>query len=337
MRVLFYGGCHASAIRRVFDDYVEGSIETDIITNFKLIEMGTPFPYDQVGSYDAVVFSPIYRDGPYNTSHLLEACRARGVKTVSYPWIEWRGYWPAATNMKTGWGRLWTSKILLDMAESARTIEELEDRSFDPSEVAEVTNRNIESTTMMLRNREAESSVDIRLADFIFDNFRSRRLMLTSDHATNDLYTYLIPQIAENLGLTINRNFHYLISEVQHGISVPILPAVSIHLGLNFRAGDFTHLHYIGDEPMLFRDYLKLYFYRSTAIRYCAKQDTRILGEGGEATAVAKGKIVIAREIGKAKPHDVVEPIFLGGLKAKGQLRIFRSHWQITPFLAADT
>lgn len=333
LRVLFYGGCHATALRDIFLNYVSDDIEAEVMTNFQMISKNIPFPYGKVGSYDAVIFSPINREGPYNTGNLLETCREKGVKAISYPWIEWRGYWPGATKSNTGWGNLWSSHLLPDLARQSKTLQEFEDRTYDAASLGQIAEKNIEMAISALRQREMKSGVDFPVTDFIADNYRKSRLMLTPDHASNELYGYLVPKIAEGLGLRLDRSFAHLGRDIQHGILIPILPAVADHLGLSFRCGDFLHQDFIGPDPLPFRDYLKLHFYGETISRYVAETNTRIIEDGGAVRLVTKGQRFVGRHLGRASPHVLVD-ILGGTAKARGQARIFLSHWSTLPFRA---
>ena len=96
MNVLLYGGCHALVLRNYLEGACPGEVACTLIVNFELIRSGAPFPYDALGGFDAVVYSPIENKGAYNTAHLDDACRRLGIPAIRYPWLEWHGYCPGA-------------------------------------------------------------------------------------------------------------------------------------------------------------------------------------------------------------------------------------------------
>src|SRR4051812_46543726 len=89
-RILFYGGCHAGSLAQIFRQFsLDNTVYFDSITNFEIIANKIKFPYEDIGRWSAVVFSPITSYPGYETVRLLEACKQAGVLAVSYPWLEW--------------------------------------------------------------------------------------------------------------------------------------------------------------------------------------------------------------------------------------------------------
>ena len=56
MRILFYGGCHASILSGLLTKHSQSAeVKAEVLTNFELIRLGDPFPFEKLCEYDAVV------------------------------------------------------------------------------------------------------------------------------------------------------------------------------------------------------------------------------------------------------------------------------------------
>lgn len=227
MRVLFYGGCHAVALRTLFQHSAIGKHQFTSLQNFELINSGTPFPFDQLPQYDAVAYSPVRNKGEWNTDILRERCAALGVRTVSFPWLQWNGYFPDVANSNHA-PHLWAYQKLVHIAKEGASVADLrvvavDPAGLDPLGYVEYAFRALE---------EHESDVEVKIGDFIRKNYRSSRLFFTPNHPTLALYTYVRAQIAKRLGIWLN-GFGTRPDE-QHTDALPILPGVRDALNLGF-------------------------------------------------------------------------------------------------------
>ena len=237
-RVLFYGGCHAQTLQRIFREYgTEPGMEYDLVVNFQIIAAGKPFPMHRIPRCRAVVMSPVLNKPGYNTDRILEACRAAGVQTVVYPWIEWHGYHPYAVKRIFMGGKHWVHRI--PAAPGLQAGEDFE-RALslalsDHQQVQDLLQR----TTQALRQNEARGGCTVPLSEFILDNHRTQRLFLTPDHAAQPLYRHLVAEVSRQIGIGIHPDYYASALEPQRGKQMPILPEVAQALKLNFMDGDF--------------------------------------------------------------------------------------------------
>jgi hypothetical protein len=231
MRVLFYGGCHATALRELFKWSAVGSHQFSSLLNYELINSGTPFPYDTLPSYDWVVFSPVRNKGEWNTDLLKARCDELRIPTVSFPWLQWNGYFPDVGDADRPPHR-WTYKRLVQMAKAGATLADIRSVALDPNGLDPLGYPEYATSTL----ESHEGGLDICISEFIRANFRERRLFWTPDHPTLVLYGFVQTQIAERLGLMLNVFARH---EEPHADMLTILPGVVSALGLRFQGEEY--------------------------------------------------------------------------------------------------
>lgn len=273
MRVLFYGGCHAMALRRIFEQYVPG-VEVDHITNYKLIRENVGFPYDHLKRFDWVVFNPILNKEAYNTVHLEAFAKANGVKTLKYPWLQWQGYYPTVRKISPDWYTGYWLSGLDAVAERSPTFDHFCEQVFHGQALADEARQQFEATTGYLQRLETHA--DLNVSDFVLRNYQTQRLFLTPDHPSLATYKHLVRLVSEALGCKVDPSFYWSAQEVQQGIQIPILPSVSRALGITFAAGDFQHNLVYGDDVFPLREFLKLHYFKDLVRVATAKQRTRL-------------------------------------------------------------
>ena len=110
--------------------------------------------------------------------------------------------------------------------------------------------------------RRNERTSDIKIADFVYENFREQKLFDTINHASNLLVLYIVNKIlgligCEELPDSVLRGMPPLL--VGDGIDMPIHPSISRHFGLKY-ADETTIYNYYGLSKT-FEEYLRAYVY----------------------------------------------------------------------------
>jgi hypothetical protein len=233
MRVLFYGGCHAPALKRIFERSAIGKHDFTGLQNFELINSGTPFPYERLKTVDAVVFSPVRNKGEWNTSILKARCDELGLRTVSFPWLQFNGYFPGVGVAEPQHApHKWTYQRLAEAAAAGQGVETLRATVEDPAAFDPLGYLDYAFDALA----QHEDDLDFQIGPFIRRNFRQQRLFWTPDHPTLALYQYVQKQIAQRLGIWINS---FARQEEAHRDSLPILPGVARALELGFEGGPY--------------------------------------------------------------------------------------------------
>jgi len=321
MKILFYGGCHAAALARIFKRYNSNATQIDHLTNFVLIRNQTPVPYDYIKKFDCVIFSPILNKKQWNTSFLEEFCSKEKILYLKFPWLQWNGYFPGVSKSTLSWyPGGWIHSSLCESASGFNNFEDFRQSVFHGDSLRDITLSNLEATTLELKKRESLGNVDIHISDFIINNFRDSRLFLIPDHATTVLYKFIIPQITEKVGIKIDESFFYTNTEIQSGVQIPILPAVARILELKFKVGDFEHHDYFKNTVFSLTEYLKMCYYSQSIIQIESKQRTLLkispiadtLLRDNDFLAVASKKKFLARQLSSEGDNDHTHIEILG-------------------------
>ncbi len=235
MRLLVYGGCHALVIKRLIDTLgVPGRHSVDLLINYHLIATRTPFPYDDLTLYDAVVYSPVENKQEYNTHLLDAACADAGVAAIRFPWLEWHGYTPGIRKGMFWSQHRWHFPELIGLSRRFADLPAFVAYVGDhyPSEATIAD--NFASSTNRLVSQEDRFACEVRVSDFILENYRDRRMFMIPDHPTLPLYRFLLRELERALGVRLVDAWPDDLPEPQPEELTPIFPRVAAALGLAF-------------------------------------------------------------------------------------------------------
>jgi Polysaccharide biosynthesis enzyme WcbI len=341
MKLLIYGGCHASAIKRILDKYALGDVLVDTLVNFRLIASKEPFPYDRLGQYDFVLFNPILNRAEYNTTLVEDYCRAKGIRYFKYPWLQWGGYWPLPKKRTWGsngeWGLFHQREQaekhmqLLNTSSTQHQFDAYYESMFQGAHYRSLMEQEVEKTTRQLQSREREGGVDFKISDHIVENFQKKQLFLTPDHPTTELYKFVVPHIANALGIQLDPSFESSKVEVQEGIRTPILPGVAEALGLEFHAADWGNDEFLGDGYYSLRDYARTTFPGFQICLATARNATRIKSSDSEdVTAIGLKKKLLIQLRDEPTLHDHMVVDVIGPLPLRRtRALLYKPHWQL--------
>lgn len=231
MKVLIYGGCHAVALRQLFEFNATGTHQFSSLQNFELINSGTPFPYAQLPDYDAVVFSPVRNKGEWNTDILQQRCEAAGVRTVSFPWLQWNGYFPDVTDAGQA-PHLWAYQYFRHLAQTGHGLAELRAAALAPETLNPLGYLDYAFSALA----EHEDDLDITTGVFIRENFRARRLFWTPNHPTLAFYAFVQGEIARRLDIALSGAMP---DRELHRDEFAIMPGVAQALQLQFEGAGY--------------------------------------------------------------------------------------------------
>jgi hypothetical protein len=264
-RILIYGACHAQVIRDLLVQILpKDEFDLSLLVNFQLIASGMPFPYADLKHYDAVIYSPIENQGSYNTEALREACAAAGCVSIRYSWLEWHGYWPGARKGLFKGRPQWHYPQLQVLAENFSNFDDFHNHVVENFPDDETIHQVFESSTAKMRAFEARHEVEVRVSNFVNDQFRSSRLFQMPDHPSLKLYEQVIAQILPALGISLAVALPS--EEPQGHLRPPIFPRVAHQLGLTFSNTDWVDQDVLPGVTWDFRTYLRLYYYPDSVI-----------------------------------------------------------------------
>ena len=241
MRILVYGGCHAAVLQRVLANYGPSDVDVQLITNFRLIASGKPFPFEAVDESDMVILNPILNRPEYDTKLVEARCDARGIPYFNYTWLQWNGYHPGFAQVRSDVYNGWWCKALAAEAPNYASFADFYATVEDGTILRDIIQAELTKTSNALRAREDAGDAHIRLTDYILENYRRQRLFLTPDHPSNVVYQYVFERLRDIAGLEIDIDLTTLDRELQYGVEVPVLPSVVQELDLEFEAREFCH------------------------------------------------------------------------------------------------
>jgi hypothetical protein len=263
-------------MEKILKQYGPPGLTIGRIPNWVLMSSQKPFPYEELGKYDACVFSPIHRAGEYNTQQLLDVCRDKGVQTVAYPLVEWHGYFPGFATFGEGKTYRYYPE-LIKLALEYDSFDAYEEFIIEGHTIPGIE-KHVTRCNKMLRRIEELGETQISCADVIEPGYRAQRMMLTKTHPGRALYVEMARQLEKILGFRMDPSLYWGTFEPADGAKDPILPAVIRGLGLNFTDSEFQHYIYFGDERnRSLREWLQMYYFGAReALTFEAKKRTHL-------------------------------------------------------------
>ena len=110
--------------------------------------------------------------------------------------------------------------------------------SYRKLDLASLINLDQTLSETLEAQSEKEAFTDVKIVDFIAEQFRKQQLFLCSNHGSNTLLIYIVDQILSILGYgplpaTTKNSLHEL-----RDPTIPIHPSVACHFGLQWWKGD---------------------------------------------------------------------------------------------------
>ncbi|NBV28522.1 hypothetical protein EBS02_05845 [bacterium] len=184
MKVLFYTNCQGSNVMTVLTKVtsVERFFEITYINNF--IDDKTIDFYNSIPTYDIIIYQPV-RDEHINASKKFLPLVSKHTKLISFPYLYCNWLWPFGIELKD-------------------TLSLLPITPFVNGELLNQTNFHLKDR--MLRSlsilEEKEKNTDIKVVNFIRENYKRRRLFFTKNHVTRPVLIHLGNEILRHLNIT---------------------------------------------------------------------------------------------------------------------------------------
>lgn len=329
MKILFYGGCHATVLKKAFEEYSLGDHEFDVITNYVLIAKKELFPYEIISKYDYIVFNPIFNKGDWNTVHIENYCLSTNTKVLKYPWMQWGGYWIDAKQRLWGGSKEWGSSYVNSLADKYPDINEYHQAVQSQSEAGVFAHKWIDKTTSFLQRNEINGNCDFVYSDWIHDNYSKEKLFLTPDHPSTFTYKKLITDISSSLGIDLDSTFYDINHEFQSGVYSPIIGGVKSALKLEFVSDLWAHKEIWRGKSFDVKYYIDSYHKAGNVYSCKAKCNTFIKHSDGSKLRIrSKTSILIIKcDFSDVKHHYKVKVVDDHGNMNDAYL--YRPHWDL--------
>lgn len=215
-KILFIGNCQNTGIIHFLkkSEYFEKNFEIKQYANWMLIENQCEIPMADIQSANVFVYQPLRPvHGCYSTDPTVEGSIGSYVKEdclkISYPYIFSSAMWPiiqAGQNQNRWFG----GEILDSLVSQGLSTQDIINLLLENNINWGYQNRFYTSIEIL---KGKESITDIKISDFILENYKKQLLFLIPQHPTSIVFLNVANQILKKL------NIDQLSDEVIEGVN----------------------------------------------------------------------------------------------------------------------
>lgn len=262
-KALFVGNCQSAAIRYYLNKNKDFSsvYDTKLYTNWEMIREEQTLPTIDLQTADLFLYQPLPPvHGCYSTDPTVKDSIGSFVKSdcikISHPYVFSSAFWPIYEVRRGGWfGFEAIDKLILDGLNLQDIMNLYENNSIDWL----YGNRMNESISIL---KSKEELTDIKMSDFILQNYQSSLLFLTPPHPTSTIVNEMANRILEKLGFETNNHIVEGINDF--GFEDSCYSRPSRMYPIHKSAADFFGFTfadpYISDSHVFFRQRIVDYF-----------------------------------------------------------------------------
>lgn len=205
-KIFIQANCQGQSIKFLLNKYDRFKEQFEVL-NIKPVHLWTKSDevdiFSKINACDIFIHQPISENFKEFSSENLKEKLKRNCKIISFPVLYFTGYNPETFYFKNTDTDLMSftnyhDANILQLYTEGKTIQEvysiLMDEQFYTNEYIE---QNVRETLTELRFRE--KNLDIKIAEFIANNYKNKRLFWSMNHPTNDLIFLVVDQILEFL------------------------------------------------------------------------------------------------------------------------------------------
>lgn len=226
-KVIFIGNCQCAGIREILQRYT--NFNTKYIwteyANWQMIENNEAPPSRDLSEADIVIYQPLsdvygcYSTNPNNPNNMLKICKENAI-TISFPRIHNNSLWPIfkKRNVRNDYYGVDFLKYYENQhIQTRKEFLYLYDNHLFDFRMKERFQSNMNITL----NKEEET--DVKVYNFIMQNYKTKHLFLTHDHPTTCVFHHCASQIIDRLDIEYLSDFdintvHYNISNSQDSV-----------------------------------------------------------------------------------------------------------------------
>lgn len=269
-KCLLYGNCQVNPLKKLLERHPDFYNNYEIITIqcFDLCQGDISHLEKLVRKSDLFIHqivSPTYKGTPEFSTNYLKSLVKPDTKVISFPVAFFTGYQPQMVYLKVP-----------DKEEIAESPFVYHDRNillhFVRGETAEETANKIESQDLysvayvienlkntLLELKKREASIDIKISEFIQENYRKARLFHTINHPGCIVMAHIAKLILDHLEMPSERDClaNFYISEMLDYVRFPIYTSVAQNLTLQFSC---TQEYYYRHETFSLKQAIEKFF-----------------------------------------------------------------------------
>lgn len=248
-----YGNCQMGAVYEYLKKNIL-SYEYDYNINFQVLSGEENLHLEKIQNADLFIYQPLKGHGEFDTDYIREHHLKPNCHCISFPYIYFLGYYPDFFTDKI---YPYGSQKIIELVQQGSLVGEILIKTKDPNLIPdEYVFEKFHYSMNELRRRE--QFTDVKLADFIANNYREHQLFLSVTHPANFLIKELIKQILEKMGRSaspVDKNSFFKTEFYSKSPTGIIFPCVAKALKLKF---DITVSYWMG-IPVAYDQYIHFY------------------------------------------------------------------------------
>jgi len=241
MKIYIHGNCQSAAIKKMMleaDPTLD--VSNYVVSNHDMLDYMDDYT-NAVETADVIILQPIsnnYRNESRLSLRWINEHRKRASKIILIPSIYFNGYHPQIIPVEG-------LAVFHFMPYIDVHVLDLHCRGLSPDLIKEkidaegflnhdLVRSDCFSSLAELVRRETQSSVDVKVSDFIFSRYRHTILFNSCNHPGRELMVYVTSQILSQMGLDVcpqSSGFDHLCSDV-----INIYPSTSVALDLDIQS-----------------------------------------------------------------------------------------------------
>ena len=253
-----YGNCQGKGLSKTLDLYDEFRkeyeyIEIDLVQNIDTEDI-VAIRERILPNVDLFIYQPVssnYKNQSIYGSESMLKCLKKGSKFISFPSCYFKGYFPELITIKDRDSH--NINVGFDANKEKRVYTFVHDinivlgylKGLDVKEIAynysdhnfyteEFINNIFKETIKQLSYRETAHHTDIKISDYIQENYKSTRLFHTFNHPTSEILVYIAECILERLDISKSKRTEVNNLDFLDNVCFPIYTSVYQKLCLNF-------------------------------------------------------------------------------------------------------
>lgn len=205
LKILFIGNCQNTGIIHFLkkSKYFNDNYEVKQYANWMLIENQADIPMADIKSADVFIYQPLRPvHGCYSTDPTVQGSIGYYVNdkclTISYPYIFSSAMWPivqAGQNQNRWFG----GEVLDDLVINQRLTKKEIVQLFLENKINWNYENRFNQSIKILKNKE--SITDLKISNFIIDNYKKNLLFLIPQHPTSLIFFHLANEILNKLNI----------------------------------------------------------------------------------------------------------------------------------------
>ena len=241
MICIIYSNCQGRGVRRFLEkqDNFRADYSIHVINNYTAIAENKELPTELLKKADLFIYQPIHaKHGIYSSDKVLSLLSEK-CKCISFPYIYNDALWPIFEKK----GRYVGGNSVICLMKENKSLKYIIDTFMKLEIDFDFTGRFSYSNSIL---KKKEQVTTVKVADFIKQNFRSRRLFLTCNHPTSYVFAYCVNQILARLGYDLLENAENLPENIANLPGFwPVSPYDRMFYKFHFKEDKKWKKHYV--------------------------------------------------------------------------------------------